>query len=69
MRADVDYGFSEADTIMGKIGVKVWIYKGELAPGEMADQNIKTKKSVQREGLVEDKPVGRRGRRKPADAE
>ena len=69
LRADVDYGFSEADTIMGKIGVKVWIYKGELAPGEMADPKIKTKKSVQKEGLTEDKPVGRRGRRRTADAE
>ena len=30
LRADVDYGFSEADTTFGKIGVKVWIYKGEI---------------------------------------
>ncbi len=30
LRADVDYGFAEADTPMGKIGVKVWIYKGEI---------------------------------------
>ncbi len=43
LRADVDYGFTEADTIMGKIGVKVWIFKGNLMPGEMADQNIKLK--------------------------
>ena len=43
LRADVDYGFTEADTIMGKIGVKVWIFKGILMPGEKADQNIKTK--------------------------
>ena len=43
LRADVDYGFTEADTIMGKIGVKVWIFKGDLMPGEKADQNIKTK--------------------------
>ncbi len=43
LRADVDYGFAEADTIMGKIGVKVWIFKGNLMPGEMADQNIKLK--------------------------
>ena len=43
LRADVDFGFAEADTIMGKIGVKVWIFKGNLMPGEMADQNIKTK--------------------------
>lgn len=34
LRADVDYGFTEADTIMGKIGVKVWIFKGNLMPGE-----------------------------------
>src|SRR5574344_18195 len=43
LRADVDYGFTEADTIMGKIGVKVWIFKGNLMPGEKADQNIKFK--------------------------
>ena len=43
LRADVDYGFTEADTIMGKIGVKVWIFKGDLMPGEKADQNIKSK--------------------------
>ena len=43
LRADVDYGFTEADTIMGKIGVKVWIFKGNLMPGEKADQNIKAK--------------------------
>lgn len=32
MRADIDYGFAEADTTYGKIGVKVWIYKGEVLP-------------------------------------
>ncbi|NLX86961.1 MAG: 30S ribosomal protein S3 [Clostridiales bacterium] len=30
LRADIDYGFAEADTTYGKIGVKVWIYKGEI---------------------------------------
>ncbi|MBR2386177.1 30S ribosomal protein S3 [bacterium] len=45
LRADVHYGFAEADTVMGKIGVKVWIFKGDLMPGEKADQNIKTKNS------------------------
>ena len=30
LRADIDYGFAEADTTYGKIGVKVWIYKGEV---------------------------------------
>lgn len=32
LRADIDYGFAEADTTFGKIGVKVWIYKGEILP-------------------------------------
>ena len=32
LRADIDYGFAEADTTFGKIGVKVWIYKGEVLP-------------------------------------
>jgi len=32
LRADIDYGFIEARTVMGRIGVKVWIYKGEILP-------------------------------------
>ena len=34
LRADIDYGFHEADTTYGKIGVKVWIYKGEVLPNK-----------------------------------
>ena len=34
LRADIDYGFYEADTTYGKIGVKVWIYKGEVLPAK-----------------------------------
>ena len=39
LRADIDYGFAEADTTYGKIGVKVWIYRGEVLPtkGNAAD--------------------------------
>ena len=33
LRADIDYGFAEADTTYGKIGIKVWIYKGEVLRG------------------------------------
>ena len=33
LRADIDYGFAEADTTFGKVGVKVWIYKGEVLKG------------------------------------
>ncbi|HHV95083.1 MAG TPA: 30S ribosomal protein S3 [Clostridiaceae bacterium] len=34
LRADIDYGFAEASTTYGKIGVKVWIYKGEVLPAK-----------------------------------
>ena len=32
LRADIDYGFAEADTTYGKVGVKVWLYKGDVLP-------------------------------------
>lgn len=32
LRANIDYGFTEAHTVMGRIGVKVWIYKGDIIP-------------------------------------
>jgi len=41
LRADIDYGTAEADTTYGKIGVKVWIYRGEILP---------TKGSLKKEG-------------------
>ena len=37
LRADIDYGFAEADTTYGKIGVKVWIYKGEVLPAKKVE--------------------------------
>ncbi|MDI9509878.1 MAG: 30S ribosomal protein S3 [Clostridiales bacterium] len=36
LRADIDYGFAEADTTFGKLGVKVWIYHGEVLPKKEA---------------------------------
>jgi len=41
LRADIDYGTAIAKTVFGIIGVKVWVYKGILAPGEMAQRNVK----------------------------
>ncbi|NLW40355.1 MAG: 30S ribosomal protein S3 [Tissierellia bacterium] len=41
LRADIDYGFAEADTIYGKLGVKVWIYKGEILPTKKVDEDKK----------------------------
>ena len=34
IRADIDYGFAEADTTYGKVGVKVWVYHGEVLPSK-----------------------------------
>jgi small subunit ribosomal protein S3 len=42
LRADIDYGFAEANTTYGKLGVKTWIYKGEVLPA--------AKKEVRAEG-------------------
>jgi len=44
LRADIDYGFAEANTTYGKVGVKVWIYKGEVLPA--------VKKEIKAEGGV-----------------
>ena len=38
LRADIDYGFAEADTTYGKMGIKVWIYKGEVLPVKNAQE-------------------------------
>lgn len=38
LRADIDYGFAEAKTTYGVLGVKVWIFKGEVLPGQDADE-------------------------------
>lgn len=44
IRADIDYGFAEADTTYGKIGVKVWVYKGEVLKGDAAKAAEKREK-------------------------
>lgn len=49
LRADIDYGFAEAKTTYGRIGVKVWVYKGEVLKGEVAAE----------------KPAPRQNRRRP----
>ena len=61
LRADVDYGFAEAYTMMGKFGVKVCVFKGNLMPGEKADENIKAKSSKDEKGGT------RRGKRRTAE--
>jgi small subunit ribosomal protein S3 len=55
LRADIDYGFAEADTTFGKIGVKVWINKGEVMPAGFEQQGQPRREPL---GIGED----RRGR-------
>ena len=45
LRADIDYGFAEADTTYGKLGVKVWVYNGEILP-EKKQQPKKEEKAI-----------------------
>ena len=41
LRADIDYGFAEADTTYGKVGVKTWIYHGEVLPTKSKKEGAK----------------------------
>jgi small subunit ribosomal protein S3 len=45
LRADIDYGVAEANTTYGIIGIKVWIFKGEVFNIDPAQQNSETSKS------------------------
>ena len=61
LRADIDYGFWEANTTYGKIGVKVWIYKGEVLSGR-AGATVQTEAPAERRERRNDRNRGdRRG--------
>ena len=69
LRADIDYGFWEANTTYGKIGVKVWIYKGEvLSAGNGAKRTVenseKKDRRNDRRGDRRDRKDGNRGDRR-----
>ncbi|HEY94372.1 MAG TPA: 30S ribosomal protein S3, partial [Dehalococcoidia bacterium] len=64
LRADIDYGFVEAKTTMGRIGVKVWIYKGDILPEVKEDEleeslleSVAEVKTEVEEPVVEAEPV------------
>ncbi len=65
-RADIDYGVAEALTMFGIIGIKVWIFKGEVMPGESAVSNVKQKSARPEEGQTRDQGIQGAGRRGPA---
>jgi small subunit ribosomal protein S3 len=61
LRANIDYGFYEARTTFGRIGVKVWIYKGDLTSKELAREQAAAAPSRPGRGRRDDRPA--RGRR------
>ena len=52
LRADIDYGFAEADTTYGKVGVKVWIYHGEVRPSRKNSDKKQKDNKEGKEGSV-----------------
>ena len=65
LRADIDYGFFEANTTYGKIGVKVWIYKGEvLAEAQNADSRRERQERRPRRNDNNRRPQNRDGQRR-----
>ena len=63
LRANIDYGFYEAKTTFGRIGVKVWIYKGDITNKELAREQ-----AAQKSTRPERRDSGPRGRGPRADA-
>ncbi len=66
LRADIDYGFSEANTTYGVIGVKVWIYKGEVLEGSASRRNSLRNEGEPRRRRREERGPERGERRTPA---
>jgi small subunit ribosomal protein S3 len=62
MRADIDYGFYEARTTFGRIGVKVWINKGEIMPAGYTGADLTSLEEPQTSGPGDDRRGGRGGR-------
>ena len=61
LRADVDYALSEADTTFGKIGVKVWIYKGEILENKLEEKTREEKKTREKKAQKSDKEKAKGG--------
>jgi small subunit ribosomal protein S3 len=68
LRADIDFGFSQAYTTYGVIGVKVWIYKGEVLEGSSRRGSLRNEGEPRRRRREERGDRGDRERRAPAAA-
>jgi small subunit ribosomal protein S3 len=75
IRADIDYGFAEADTTYGKLGVKVWIYKGEVLKGDAAkamaarEKTERKRRDARPDRKRDDRRNGGRNDRRPANGD
>lgn len=61
IRADIDYGFAEAATTYGNIGVKVWIYRGDILPGEKVEAQVVERQEQPSRAPRSDRRTERRG--------
>ena len=75
LRADIDYGFREANTTFGRIGVKVWIYKGDILPYKLSTEDKISREAAMAVGETSGQGRPRRiisaggGRRRPEQGE
>ena len=65
LRAAIDYGFAEADTTYGKLGVKVWLYKGEMLPG-MTEEDLPVYKNKKNDKNKKRRNNNRKGKSQAA---
>ena len=65
LRADIDYGFREAKTTFGRIGVKVWIYKGDILPYKISTEDKITREAAMAVGETSGQGGEPRRRRSP----
>ncbi len=68
LRADIDYGVAQAHTLMGVIGVKVWIFRGELEPGQWSPPNIKIQTDRDRQNMDRPERAPGKSGKKPRKA-
>ena len=75
LRADIDYGLREARTSVGRIGVKVWIYKGDILPYKLSSEDKISREAAMAVGETSGQSRPRRiisaggGRRRPEQGE
>ncbi len=68
LRADIDYGFREARTTAGRVGVKVWIYKGDILPYKISSDDKITREAAMATGATSGQAQGTQAQRRVVSA-